>query len=101
VQTVAVRLIVEREHEIRAFKSEEYWNLAARLRGENPPEFTAKARSLDGKKWNVSDQDTIDTVVESLRQRLSSSPGSIAAKRSAIRFPRLSPASCSRMRRAS
>jgi DNA topoisomerase I len=69
VQTVALRLIVEREHEIRAFKSEEYWNLAALLRGEKPPEFTAKARSLDGKKWSVSDQETIDAVVEGLRQQ--------------------------------
>src|SRR5262245_7948544 len=68
VQTVALRLIVEREHEIRAFKSEEYWNLAARLLGENPPEFTAKARSLHGEKCNESDQVTIDSVVERLRQ---------------------------------
>ena len=69
VQTVALRLIVDREHEIRAFKSEEYWNLAARLLGENPPEFTAKARLLDGKKWNVSDQATMDSVVESLGEQ--------------------------------
>jgi DNA topoisomerase-1 len=67
VQTVALRMIVEREAEIRAFKAEEYWNLAARLAGERPPEFTAKARSLDGKKWKVSDGATAAALVEELR----------------------------------
>ena len=68
VQTVALRLIVEREQEIRAFKSEEYWTLAARLAAENPPEFSAKARLLDGQKWNVSDGDTANRIVEELRE---------------------------------
>src|SRR5437867_4435021 len=63
VQTVALRMIVEREREIREFKSEEYWNLRALLAGQLPPEFTAKARSLDGEKWAVADQRTIETVV--------------------------------------
>lgn len=68
VQTVALRLIVEREQEIRAFKSEEYWTLAARLAAGSPPEFTAKARMLDGKKWNVSDGGTTGAIVEELKQ---------------------------------
>ncbi len=68
VQTVALRMIVEREQEIRAFISEEYWSLAAKLAGEAPPEFTAKARLLDGKKWNVSDGDTARAIVEELKQ---------------------------------
>jgi DNA topoisomerase I len=68
VQTVALRMIVEREQEIRAFKSEEYWSLEARLAGEAPPEFTAKARSLDGKKWNVVDGETANQIAEELRQ---------------------------------
>jgi len=68
VQTVALRLIVEREQEIRAFKSEEYWSLDARLAGETPPEFTAKARLLDGNKWNISDGETTNGIVEELKQ---------------------------------
>jgi DNA topoisomerase I len=68
VQTVAVRLIVEREKEIRAFKSEEYWTLDARLAGKLPPEFIAKARLLDGKKWEVADQETVNTVVNEVKQ---------------------------------
>jgi DNA topoisomerase-1 len=68
VQTVALRIIVEREQEIRAFKSEEYWSLKARLAGDLPPEFVAKAHSLDGKKWNVADGETTNQIVEELKQ---------------------------------
>jgi DNA topoisomerase-1 len=68
VQTVALRLIVEREQEIRAFTSEEYWSLEARLASGSPPEFTAKARMLDGSKWNVADGETTNKIVEELRE---------------------------------
>jgi DNA topoisomerase I len=68
VQTVALRLIVEREQEIRAFKSEEYWTLEARLAGEAPPEFTAKARQIDGSKWNITDGETTNSIVAELQQ---------------------------------
>lgn len=67
VQTVALRMIVEREHEIRAFRSEEYWDLTARLAGRVPPDFTAKASTIDGKKWNVADGQTAQNVVDGLR----------------------------------
>ena len=58
VQTVALRMIVEREHEIRAFRQEEYWNLTARLAASAPPDFLAKARSVEGQKWSVADGET-------------------------------------------
>ncbi len=67
VQTVALRMIVEREKEIRAFKSDEYWNLAARLAAALPPEFNAKAATLDGKKWAVADGETARGLVEELK----------------------------------
>jgi DNA topoisomerase I len=67
VQTVALRLIVEREQEIRAFKSEEYWTLGAKLASASPPEFIAKARMVDGKKWNVVDGETSAALVEELK----------------------------------
>ena len=67
VQTVAVRMIVEREQEIRAFKSEEYWNLVARLAGAQPPEFTAKARLFNGEKWKVGDEETIRGIVDGVK----------------------------------
>lgn len=67
VQTVALRLIVEREQEIRAFKSEEYWTLEARLAGGAPPEFVAKARTLDGTKWDIADGETTNRIVDELK----------------------------------
>ena len=68
VQTVALRMIVEREQEIRAFQSEEYWSLSAKLAAKAPPEFTAKARQINGKKWEISNGETVHAIVEELRQ---------------------------------
>jgi DNA topoisomerase-1 len=68
VQTVALRMIVEREQEIRAFTSEEYWSLSARLAGKAPPEFIAKARLIDGKKWAVRDVEAANTIVNELKE---------------------------------
>lgn len=50
VQSVAVRLIVEREGEISAFKSEEYWSLTARLSKDNQP-FAAKLTAKESKRY--------------------------------------------------
>jgi len=49
VQSVAVRLIIEREREIEAFKSEEYWQIEADL-AKDKKEFTAKLIAKDGKR---------------------------------------------------
>ncbi len=54
VQSVAVRLIVEREHEIRAFRPEEYWVVTAHVEGREPPVFPAKLFRVDGKKADVT-----------------------------------------------
>ncbi len=50
VQSVAVRLVVEREREIEAFVPVEYWTLDADLAASLPPEFTAKLWKVDGEK---------------------------------------------------
>ena len=42
VQSVALKLVCDREAEIEAFEPEEYWHIAARLAGSAPPEFDAK-----------------------------------------------------------
>src|ERR1700676_870352 len=42
VQTVALRLIVEREREIKAFEKKEYWTIDAHLAGKKPPVFEAR-----------------------------------------------------------
>ena len=53
VQSVAVRLITEREREIQAFVATEYWSLHARLKGKNPPDFTATLREVKGEKASL------------------------------------------------
>jgi DNA topoisomerase I len=60
VQTVAVRLIVEREREIGAFKPVEYWTLDAQLHpdGRKPESFTARLVGIDGKRATV---ETVNT----------------------------------------
>ncbi|PLX44396.1 MAG: type I DNA topoisomerase [Deltaproteobacteria bacterium] len=54
VQSVALRLVVEREAEIKAFVPEEYWNLKATLAGDIPPEFVAKLSKIEGKKAKIA-----------------------------------------------
>ena len=49
VQSVAVRLVVEREKEIEAFKKEEYWSVEAMLEGSKAPSFEARLFELGGK----------------------------------------------------
>jgi len=58
VQSVAVRLVVEREREIEAFVPVEYWTLDADLAAKVPPEFTAKIWKVDGEKAALKDEAT-------------------------------------------
>ena len=67
VQSVAVRLVVEREAEIKAFVPEEYWTVEAMVEGPNPPPFTTKATKLDGKKLEMVHQGQAQEVVDILR----------------------------------
>jgi DNA topoisomerase-1 len=53
VQSVAVRIICDREDEINKFVPEEYWNLVAQFEGHHPPPFEAKLLKIDGKKAKV------------------------------------------------
>ena len=68
VQTVALRIIVEREREIQAFKPEEYWSITARLAGQNPPEFDAKLAKIKGKTAEVHKQSEADYILENLKK---------------------------------
>ena len=53
VQSVALRLIVNREREIEAFIPEEYWNVGATLRGKAPERVVARLHKVDGQKAEV------------------------------------------------
>jgi DNA topoisomerase-1 len=66
VQSVAVRLIAEREREILAFQPTEYWTLHARLRGKQPPEFTATLREVRGQKADLPSEATTLEVMTAL-----------------------------------
>jgi DNA topoisomerase-1 len=53
VQSVALKLICEREREIRAFVPEEYWTVAAHLQAAEPPVFPANLLKRDGKNVEI------------------------------------------------
>jgi DNA topoisomerase-1 len=55
VQSVAVRLIVEREREVRAFVPEEYWTIEAHLAAAGGPPFVAELRRRDGEPIELKD----------------------------------------------
>ena len=56
VQTVALRLIVEREREIRAFVPREYWTIHALLAAGDPPSFEAKLIKFNGADLEIPDE---------------------------------------------
>jgi DNA topoisomerase I len=66
VQTVALRMIGEREEEIAAFRSEEYWSIDVDLIGKAKAPFTAGLREIDGVKAEIGNGE----MAQSLRERL-------------------------------
>lgn len=70
VQSVAVRLIVEREREIEAFKPQEYWSIDAEMLTENAKDpFEASLWSVDGKKlekFDIPDEKTAKGLMDRL-----------------------------------
>src|SRR5690349_7250343 len=68
VQTVALRLLVERERDIRAFKPVEYWTVEALLE-EDGQQFTAKLHLLDGKKPVISNEREASAILDALKSR--------------------------------
>src|SRR5262249_29903881 len=55
VQSVALRLVVEREREIKAFTATEYWTILANLSAQLPPAFDARLLRIDEKSVKTSD----------------------------------------------
>ncbi len=67
VQSVAVRIICEREREIHAFESEEYWSVTAHLAADAPPEFSAKLAKKNGKKiGRIPDEASASAILAEL-----------------------------------
>src|SRR5688572_17438984 len=71
VQSVAVRLVCEREKEIRAFESQEYWSLTALLEGHLPPAFKARlaqwrGQKIDNRKFRLENEPAVHEIIRSL-----------------------------------
>lgn len=67
VQSVAVRIICEREREIQAFIPEEYWTITAYLEANTPPPFTAKLSKKSNKKISISNEESANSVLKDLK----------------------------------
>jgi DNA topoisomerase-1 len=67
VQSVTVRMICDREEEIRKFVAEEYWNITATLEGDNPPPFEARLIKIDDRKAKVGTEAQSTSLVEKLK----------------------------------
>jgi DNA topoisomerase I len=68
VQTVALRLIVEREQLIKAFVPQEYWTIHAMLDAGEPPVFEAKLSKYKGEDIEVANQEAADKIVAAVRK---------------------------------
>ncbi|MDP1769890.1 MAG: type I DNA topoisomerase, partial [Nitrospirota bacterium] len=67
VQSVAMRLICEREQEREAFRAEEYWSIAVLLSGTNPPSFDAKLMKINGQDASIETATDAQRVVDAIQ----------------------------------
>jgi len=69
VQSVALRIIVEREREINAFNPEEYWQITVDLNKEGAHDLLiASLEKQDGKKIEINSQEETDQIVENINK---------------------------------
>lgn len=68
VQSVAVRIVCEREDAIEAFVTREYWSIVANLEGSSPPPFEAKLLKIDGAEAEIADEAAARGIVERLQR---------------------------------
>ena len=66
VQSVAVRIICERERDIQVFNPKEYWSITADLEGVSPPPFTAKLTKKLGKKLEIPNNEATQAILDDL-----------------------------------
>jgi DNA topoisomerase I len=66
VQTVALRVIVEREREIRAFQKEEYWTVDVDLAAKKPPVLVARLIRQNEETPEIGSQETVDALLAQL-----------------------------------
>jgi len=68
VQSIALRLICEREKELKDFVPEEYWSITAQLHAVNPPPFSANLVKINGKKAKITDGKRANEVVSEINK---------------------------------
>ncbi len=68
VQSVALRIVCEREREIKAFQSDEYWSIHMDLQATAPPVFEAKVTKKNGKTIELKDEASTLSVVANLEK---------------------------------
>ena len=68
VQSVALRLVCDRERAIETFVPEEYWNISARLAADAPPEFDAKLVKRDGETLRVQNEAASNAILADLER---------------------------------
>ena len=69
VQSVALRMICDREREIHAFRSTEYWSLTAHLQSDKPPPFKAKLVKFDGQKADLKNEAQTRAIINELQDK--------------------------------
>ena len=67
VQSVAVRIICEREAEREAFQTVEYWTITAMLQGQNPPPFEARLQEYRGNPVEIHMGEEADRILQDLQ----------------------------------
>jgi DNA topoisomerase-1 len=101
VQSVALKLVCDREAEIEAFVPEEFWNIFARLAGPQPPDFEAKLLKKDGETVKVGNEQesaailaglehatwTVSSVTTKERKRHAAPPFITSKLQQTARFP--------------
>lgn len=65
VQSVAVKIVIDREHEIQAFEPQEYWTITAQLSMEGNA-FEAKFYGMDGKKIELANEEEVQNILKQI-----------------------------------
>ncbi len=69
VQSVSLRLIVEREREIEAFVPQEYWSITAQLQGEKTEPFFSKLIKIKNNKVDIKNEKSVTEIVNDLKTK--------------------------------
>ena len=79
VQSVAVRLICEREAEVRKFIPDEYWTVDAKLDATAPPQISARLTTVDGLKIGKELRVDNEPLAQAIKQRIEAKPLTVKA----------------------